>query len=916
MSSWNNIKNIVTKFKGLTTIGFTNIIASAISGLFWFYIARLLGTTHYGEVSYIIAISGIALTFSLFGSGNALLVYTAKGVKIQPPVYFISIVAIAIASIVLYFIFYNIGLCLLVVGNGIFGLATLELLGLKSYKKYAQYFIIQRILMVALAISLYYFIGYNGIIIGIGLSYFPALIQLYKVFRGSKIDFSLIKPRFSFLFISYILDISRTFGSSIDKIIVAPMLGFALLGNYQLGIQFLSVLTIFPSVVYYYLVPHDASGNPNARLKKISIVISVGLAIPSIVLSPFVVPILFPKFTEAVQVIQIVSLSIIPITISNMYISKFLGNEKIRIVLIGAGIFIAIQIPTILLFGKIFGVNGIALSYVLATTVEAIYLITIDRLYFKKRIIKFEDQSTKFEDQSTTNNRVSNIDFIERKIEFLVRNPIISIFILCTIGLFFRLYYFPYNVPLTLDALNSYFFYASDTSILGHFPTNHIVGNNGWPAFLSIFFTIFRFENTLDYMTFQRLMTVSISVLTIIPVYLLCRRFFDKPYALIGAAIFALEPHIIQNSLFGLTEPLYIILITLSLVLFFSSNKKMTYASFAITGLASLVRTEGLFLFFPLIIMFYVKNRKGGMAIAKSTFAVSIFIATIIPMAIIRIKSYGQDSLSSRISDGVTGVLATSSVGKDSFTIFIKGIINIVEFTAWSLIPILICLVPIGIFLILKKKSSENITIIVTTISMSLPVVFAFYYLQDTRFIYPLFPIFCILSIFTIKKLGAKFKDQNIFLVLIIGGIILSSGIFLDIKKYDYEHQKESFSIAQSIISIAKGVNDYYPDDSFIKPAEIPQKWPVLSSTIPTNTIIIPTQGFDSLEKYIESSKSKGLTDLVVDGAKNRPYFLNDVFYHDEKYPYLVKVFDSWNHGYKYHLKIYKIEYQNFDQNK
>jgi O-antigen/teichoic acid export membrane protein len=188
------------------------------------------------------------------------------------------------------------------------------------------------------------------------------------------------------MFTSYILDISRTFASTIDKIIVAPMLGFALLGNYQLGIQFLSVLTLFPGILYNYLIPHDASGNPNEKLKKIAIIISVGLAIPSIVLSPFVVPIIFPKFSEAIQVIQIVSLSIIPITITNMYISKFLGNEKTRIVLIGSGIFIAIQIPTILLLGKIFGVNGVALSYVLATTAEAIYLIITDQLYFKKKL--------------------------------------------------------------------------------------------------------------------------------------------------------------------------------------------------------------------------------------------------------------------------------------------------------------------------------------------------------------------------------------------------------------------------------------------------------------------------------------------------------------------------------------------------
>ncbi len=374
------IKKNVVQFKGLSTIGVANISATIISGVFWFYMAALLGTTNYGEVSYIIAISGITLTFVIFGSGNVFLVYIAKGVKIQPPVYFVSLMAIAIVSVIIYFIFYDIGLCLLIIGNGSFGLVATELLGSKSYKKYAQYFIMQRILMVLFAIFLYHVIGYEGIIIGIGLSFFPAFIQVYQVFRGcSKINFSLLRTHFRFMFTSYTLDITRAFAGTLDKIIVAPMLGFALLGNYQLGVQFLSILLIFPGILYNYILPHDASGNKNEKLKKISLVFSAALVIPSIILSPIVIPILFPDFKEAVIVIQIISISIIPITINNIYISKFLSNEKIKIVLIGSGIFIVIQIITIFIFGELFSVYGIALSYLIATSSEAIYLFIVDQ---------------------------------------------------------------------------------------------------------------------------------------------------------------------------------------------------------------------------------------------------------------------------------------------------------------------------------------------------------------------------------------------------------------------------------------------------------------------------------------------------------------------------------------------------------
>ena len=86
----NRIKNVITRFRDLTTIGFGNLISSAISGIFWFYIAALLGTEHYGEVSYFIAISGIASTVAFLGAGNTIIVYTAKGEKIQPTIFFIS----------------------------------------------------------------------------------------------------------------------------------------------------------------------------------------------------------------------------------------------------------------------------------------------------------------------------------------------------------------------------------------------------------------------------------------------------------------------------------------------------------------------------------------------------------------------------------------------------------------------------------------------------------------------------------------------------------------------------------------------------------------------------------------------------------------------------------------------------------
>lgn len=907
-SSWDTIRDVSLKLKGLSTIGLANILANAISGLFWLYMARILGTAQYGEVSYLLAIAGVGIIFSYLGSTNTILVYVPKGVKLQASLYFVALTASIVAGIILYIIFHNVGVSLYPLGNVIFGLATSDLLAKKKYRNYFAYFIAYRLLMVGLAIGLYRLIGVDGVILGLSLSFLPASIVIYKGFRESKIDFSLLKARIGFIINSYVLDMTRSFSTTADKLIVAPLLGYSLLGNYSLGLQFLSLLSILPGVVYQYILPHDATGVPNRKLKQATILISILLAILSIILSPILLPILFPKFTQAIGVIQIISIGVIPIAISNVYISKFLAKEESRIVLIGSAIFLAVQVPAIFLLGNFFGIGGVATSFVLAQSSETAYLFFVNRHYKGKPI----ELSQTGEPVLETTLKVDTQEKynIADKFKIFSSKPVITLAVIAAVGAILRLQYFPYHVPLVLDAFNNYFLYATDISILGHLPANFQIANDGWPIFLSFFFTIFRFDNFLDYMTLQRAVTLSISAFTPILVYLLCRRFVERPYALLGAAIFAFDPRIIQNSVLGLTDPLFIALIAGGLAMFFSQNKKFVYASFTIVGFSSIVRAEGLFVFLPLVILFFLRFRKESKIVLKGVLSIGIYIAVLLPIAIFRIKTMGNDEITGRVIYSSGQLLTNES---SPFFHLKDAIENIVKFTGWSLVPIFVFLVPIGIYLIFRKKYQNSLSLLVLMCGMILPVFYAFTFAPDTRYIYPLFPIFCILGGYTVRELGNKKGNHNLLAVIVIAGVLLSSSAFLDLKKTDFEHQREAFAIATYVVKTANGVNDYYPDDSYLGPARISDKWPALSTSIKDQPAIIPTTGFDSLSTYIKSSQSKGLTHLILDGAKNRPVFLNDVFYHEEKYPYLTKVFDSSDQGYKYHVKIYKINYDVFN---
>ena len=376
--TWGNIKNFAG-LKGLTTIGVTDLSGNAISAGFWFYLASLLGAENYGHVSYLLAVAGIASTLSLTGASNTLTVYTAKNIRLESSVYFISLIFAAIAVVVLVVLFSDYGVGVYVIGAVVFGLASSEILGKKLYKSYPKYIIVQRLLMIGLAIGLYHLMGLNGIILGLGLAFLVYLPRIILGFKETRVNFSLLRERFSFIFHNYIWSLSTAFSGQFDKLIVAPFLGFEILGNYQLGIQLLAVLEMLPNVIFKFILPQDASGNSNKKLKRITILSAICLAAIGIVMSPILIPHFFPKFTPAIQVFQIVSLSLIPSTINLTFISKFLGMEKSKLVLVSSGVYLTMQIILILTLGKAFGINGVATAFVISVCSQTVSLLIMDR---------------------------------------------------------------------------------------------------------------------------------------------------------------------------------------------------------------------------------------------------------------------------------------------------------------------------------------------------------------------------------------------------------------------------------------------------------------------------------------------------------------------------------------------------------
>jgi len=379
-NNWNNFKDSIIGQKGLFSIGFADIVGSAISAFFWLYIASQLNPDAYGEIIYFISIAGLAQLVSLIGSSNVLTVYTAKNIKIQSTLFFVSILATAISLAVITIFLDRIDVGLLAIGYVIFSLVNSVMLGKKLFIKYSKLILSQKILTVVLGLGLYFVFDVYGIIYGLALSYIPHLIIFVREFSRTKIDFTLLKPRKGFIMNNYVMGLTAGLGGIVDKLIIAPVLGLALLGNYSLAAQMLTMMMVFSAVVYKYLLPLDASGESTKKIRKIALILSIIIAVLGVTILPNVIDWIFPKFIDAKDAIQIMSIGVIPGTISILYGSKFLAMEKSKIVMTPKLISLGVVIGGFLYFGPIYGTIGLAWVIVTALIQESIFLFIMNRM--------------------------------------------------------------------------------------------------------------------------------------------------------------------------------------------------------------------------------------------------------------------------------------------------------------------------------------------------------------------------------------------------------------------------------------------------------------------------------------------------------------------------------------------------------
>jgi len=196
-------------------------------------------------------------------------------------------------------------------------------------------------------------------------------IPLFKMFKIK--SFFELKNHIKVLIHNFGVEAATSLPRMVDKLFIVPLYGFFVTGIYQFNMQILFALEILPISLHFFLLPEESSGATNRKLSYLVILGSALMAFTAIILAPFFVNEFFPKYSEGIFSLQILVLSIIPLSISSVFLAKLQAKESTRIGL-AAPVRIVTLFALIALLGELYGLVGLSIAVLSSIITYTIFL--------------------------------------------------------------------------------------------------------------------------------------------------------------------------------------------------------------------------------------------------------------------------------------------------------------------------------------------------------------------------------------------------------------------------------------------------------------------------------------------------------------------------------------------------------------
>ena len=531
--------------------------------------------------------------------------------------------------------------------------------------------------------------------------------------------------------------------------------------------------------------------------------------------------------------------------------------------------------------------------------------------------------------------------------------------IIGSVSLLLKLYTIDFSLP-PLSADSYWFVLRAIANTQGNFAESPDK-TAGWPLFIAPFFFLINSNHYLDYANITRLLTLGISTTSIIPIYLLGRKFFDEKYSMVLVTLFAFEPHTNLIAGAGRSEPLFnLIFIVMFFFILNNSKSKYAFLAFLQAGLLWWVRINGIVAALSLTIVYFIHHRNSKNLLRNYVICIVIFLIVVSPILIQRNIQYGNPLYYTAIFGGTEAFYDLFPDDVKTEELILTGLKNNFISVYKMSIPYLIFLFPVGMLFSFwstgqnRKNYIVNWVLLISTLA---PLTIIFLEYTRPRVIYFLLPILIIFSTLAIKIItenrlnpfSLTKKRQNIFLILVIAFVIISSGLFTHgIGKYGYG-KPDVIQINERIdygkfllhnldgkmywlgIPSSKFVFTTMLDESNgdfkkfrISPeSDFAYAMSEFDSFNPSNFTIIKSPGakfaesvgpYDSLEEIISNGEQLGLRYISVSDT-NTYDFVNEVYLNEEEYPYLDKIFDWKEEGFqRFKVKAFEIDYEKFHQ--
>ena len=540
------------------------------------------------------------------------------------------------------------------------------------------------------------------------------------------------------------------------------------------------------------------------------------------------------------------------------------------------------------------------------------------------------------------------------------RNIVLFLIIIGTISLLFKLLTVDFSLPFRGDNM----FYTLEA--LQYSQGDYFIPqktNPGWPLFISSFLWLFNSDNFIDYSNLVRGLSLSVMSFTILPMYILARKFFDQKYSLVAVILFAFEPHLNYIAGRGVSEPLFILISVLAFLFILDKKPKFIFLSFILSGIFWWIRIEGFYLFIIISIIYLLNFRKSRNFIRNYGICIAIFLIVVSPMFLQRDMQYGdpfyiwygENFFAEDYSELLTNTNDSSFFSYvEEYGIFsfidkfvIKGISNLSNALASISYPYLFILLPFGILFSLRAfdQNKDYIRanwIFILTILATLLIPFSI--ITDQRFLFVLLPFLIIFAVLPIQRLieygfstfSFSKKQKTISLLIILSIVVILSALFTTgVSKYGYglidsEKENEKIEYAKFLVNNLDGrmldggyVTEYVKTIKYTETAELfenyksPRGKDPFPDTYTSGSLVMIREDGKTLEELISNGEKSGLKYIgISEDGSDMLLFLDDVYLHDENYPYLIKISDSVEEGYqKLKVKVFRIDYNIFHQN-